>query len=461
MRRWWDERTEYKSSTPPDLDLTASWSLSHHLHFLSRPPVDLNILFQLPNAATMSRTGEHSTGEPNLLDRESQAGTALQGKDPGASDLPGVERESASQSLLRRLRLPLTLAYILKNQPEEDQLDQEMRSAVFQRSVTEQQRLRSFAQSLYHICNGVLGRASFSENDKIDTSHEFAHERKDQDDTSGGNSNATIQPEVQHNDNSGPQFLHSEDAHAEKRSRLESDATCTANFRPSNCIRGTKGRVKLTSKRTTMPLPRASSPEVEPSIEPMTPERTPSRASRTNLASATAKDTCDSGCLYLLHQVTDDFVRDSYGDIQLFHLLENDLGTYKAVLDSLTNPVCYMNQEESDEVQWSDGSQWVSLLEAGNKSRQQGALCYALTAIAFARWHESQARLVRSATRPEEAAQDVSARILRSRLGPRDETSHNDWERSRKNLNTHLARGRKWSRLVEELGSGILFKNAW
>ncbi|KAG5752599.1 hypothetical protein H9Q70_004737 [Fusarium xylarioides] len=381
----------------------------------------------------MSPTGGRQAREPNLPDIGSPAGIVQQVY-PYTPDLSVAEQESAAQSLLRRLRLPITLACILKNQLQGEQLSQEMRSAVSQRSAMEQQRLRSFAQSLRCTCDDILGRAPFLENDKIDTSCEPARERKDQDNGSStdeqGKVNATMQPDVQHNDKQSP---HREDTHAEERSRLNSDAICTASFLPGNRVRGTRGRVKASSKSTAMPLPAASSPEVQPSIEPMTPERTPSRASRTNLASPTTKDTCSSGCLYLLHQVTDDFVRDSYGDVQLFHLLENDLSTYKAVLDSLTNQVDYMNQEEKDRVLWSDGSQW----------------------------HESQARLVRSATRSEKAAQDVSARILRSRLGPRDEVSCSEWERSRKNLNTHLARGRKWSRLVEELGSGILFKNTW
>ncbi|KAG5781416.1 hypothetical protein H9Q73_004935 [Fusarium xylarioides] len=315
----------------------------------------------------MSPTGGRQAREPNLPDIGSPAGIVQQVY-PYTPDLSVAEQESAAQSLLRRLRLPITLACILKNQLQGEQLSQEMRSAVSQRSAMEQQRLRSFAQSLRCTCDDILGRAPFLENDKIDTSCEPARERKDQDNGSStdeqGKVNATMQPDVQHNDKQSP---HREDTHAEERSRLNSDAICTASFLPGNRVRGTRGRVKASSKSTAMPLPAASSPEVQPSIEPMTPERTPSRASRTNLASPTTKDTCSSGCLYLLHQVTDDFVRDSYGDVQLFHLLENDLSTYKAVLDSLTNQVDYMNQEEKDRVLWSDGSQWVSLLEAGNK----------------------------------------------------------------------------------------------
>jgi hypothetical protein len=68
-------------------------------------------------------------------------------------------------------------------------------------------------------------------------------------------------------------------------------------------------------------------------------------------------------------------------------------------------------------------------------------------------------RLVNGATITQKAAQEVSARILGPK--PEDDESHKGWERRRKKLSTHLTRGRKWSRLVEELGYGILLKNAW
>ena len=68
-------------------------------------------------------------------------------------------------------------------------------------------------------------------------------------------------------------------------------------------------------------------------------------------------------------------------------------------------------------------------------------------------------RLVNGATTAQKAAQEVSARILGPK--PEDNENYKGWERRRKNLSTHLTRGRKWSRLVEELGYGILFKNTW
>ena len=67
-------------------------------------------------------------------------------------------------------------------------------------------------------------------------------------------------------------------------------------------------------------------------------------------------------------------------------------------------------------------------------------------------------RLVDGAATTQKAAQEVSARILGSK--PEDNENYKIWERRRKNLSTHLTRGQKWSRLVEELGYGVLLKDA-
>ncbi|KAJ4171567.1 hypothetical protein NW754_013336 [Fusarium falciforme] len=168
-------------------------------------------------------------------------------------------------------------------------------------------------------------------------------------------------------------------------------------------------------------------------------------------------DDCERGCLDLLDQAVDDFVQDSHEQIRQFTSPGNSRETYKVLFDSLGNET---NEVEEERTRWSDGSEWVFLLEAGYGERHKGTICYALTAIAFARWHTSQVQLVDGATTAQKAAQEVSARIL----GPKpdgDENNRKGWERRRKRLGTHLTRGRKWSRLVEELGSGILLKDAW
>ncbi|KAM5349963.1 hypothetical protein ACJ41O_006468 [Fusarium nematophilum] len=200
-----------------------------------------------------------------------------------------------------------------------------------------------------------------------------------------------------------------------------------------------------------------SSPNMMSSIEPITPERTPSPTSLGGTTPPRQPDDCERGCLDLLDQAVDDFVQHSHEQIQQFSSPGNSRETYKVLFGSLGNEA---NEVGEERTRWSDGSEWISLLEAGYRERHKGTIRYALTAITFARWHTSQVQLIDGATTAQKAAQEVSARIL----GPKpdgDENNRKGWERHRKRLGTHLARGRKWSRLVEQLGSGILLKNAW
>jgi hypothetical protein len=110
-----------------------------------------------------------------------------------------------------------------------------------------------------------------------------------------------------------------------------------------------------------------------------------------------------------------------------------------------------MTDPQECEARWEDCSEWLYILESGYSERKRGTIRYAVTAIAFARWHASQVGLVAGEITAQQASQQVSARIL----GPHKR------EQQRKRLGTHLARGRKWLRLVQGLGSGILFKEAW
>ncbi|KAF5018845.1 hypothetical protein F66182_9174 [Fusarium sp. NRRL 66182] len=150
---------------------------------------------------------------------------------------------------------------------------------------------------------------------------------------------AVMQLDVQHTDASDPQSPQSEDADVEERSEgadVEEKselAVCTASFAP----KASACKSKALSTRAIRPISVESYREVDYSIEPMTPQRTPSRVSLINLALPMSKDTSNSNYLYLLDQGIDDFFPDSYRDIQRFDMPENDLGTYKAILDSLTN----------------------------------------------------------------------------------------------------------------------------
>ncbi|ORY61610.1 uncharacterized protein BCR38DRAFT_411470 [Pseudomassariella vexata] len=73
----------------------------------------------------------------------------------------------------------------------------------------------------------------------------------------------------------------------------------------------------------------------------------------------------------------------------------------------------------------------------------------------FCRWHADQVQLdmQTSGESLKTATITVTARILDANESLRDQR--------RRSVNTHLARGRKWSRLVDELSFGILFRHTW
>ncbi|KAK7398666.1 hypothetical protein QQX98_011955 [Neonectria punicea] len=301
-----------------------------------------------------------------------------------------VETEPAIQSLVNRIRLPLSLNniidIILRIAGDSEQLSEGLRLVLSTRSAQEQHRIQSFARSLCSNCDELHGRAADSAIQEINpvsgsSQEEFADSVADT--THVGNSQSAV-----------------------------------------------------------------------PSIEPMTPKRTPEPVP---LDGTSPRQTDDCGrSLNVLEQSIEEFVNESCQQVRQFSSSENSAETYKALFASLGN------EPYKDGTKWSDGSEWVSLVEAGHTERSKGSIRYALTATAFARWHASQVQLMECAEHAtgQKAAKAVSGRIL----GPKpeaDKTKKELWERRRKNLSTHLARGRKWSRLMEELGSGVLLKNAW
>lgn len=502
----------------PELEVARSSSLSHpRLPCLS---LNLNNLPSTPPVARMSPTSDTSTGDSGTGSSTSQIGASRPERDHATPELPSFEpltpctddrclphstyhserTESAVQSLLSRIHLPLILDSILRIRDEGERFSQGLRLALSQRSVPEQHRIRSFARSLCRNCDNLCEAAPSPVNQEIDVEYRQNHEQLNdsdvgvQDDVALGSATeplTSIQPAhiaenedsniafegsgvpgsdtqscadhddvrqstFQRTDGRDPQPIHVADV--DEGSGPISDAFCTATFRPKVEVGNDTGAmVSGASASVAENTLGASSPNVMPSIEPMTPERTPSPVSLRGATPPRQTDDSEQGSLNLLDQPIDDFVRDSCEQMRQFSSPGNSRETYKALLDSLGNKT---NGAEEDRMQWSEGSEWVSLLEAGHGERHKGAICYALTAIAFARWHASQVRLVDGAATPQKAAQEVSARIL----GPKPEGAESNkkgWERRGKKLGTHLARGRKWSRLVEKLGSGILLKTAW
>ncbi|KAI1499785.1 hypothetical protein F5X99DRAFT_410703 [Biscogniauxia marginata] len=115
-----------------------------------------------------------------------------------------------------------------------------------------------------------------------------------------------------------------------------------------------------------------------------------------------------------------DFVHESLHQIDCFELCNNSTDTYRDIFASLKEPDSNKRYENMD------GAKWNEVLGKAERDRQKGAIYYALTAIALSRWHLGKA-----------------------------------WNKKRKTLNTYLVRGRKWSKLEEAFGYGILFKYVW
>ncbi|KAI8960022.1 hypothetical protein F5Y11DRAFT_349953 [Daldinia sp. FL1419] len=145
-----------------------------------------------------------------------------------------------------------------------------------------------------------------------------------------------------------------------------------------------------------------------------------------------------------------EFAMESLSEIQDFKLPDNSLDTYKAIFASL-------KREQQDESVWSDGSEWKGLVETAFRGRRRSSIHYTLTAMALSRWYDGQAR--RYSLKPRAAATEVSRRLLGQ--PPKDSSQKIGWELRHKRLTTHLTRGRKWAKLVDSLGFGILFKDAW
>ncbi|KAF4468233.1 hypothetical protein FALBO_4852 [Fusarium albosuccineum] len=157
----------------------------------------------------------------------------------------------------------------------------------------------------------------------------------------------------------------------------------------------------------------------------------------------------------LLEQSVVDFIAERYQQIWQFSLPGNSPDTYKALFDSL-------RIEADNEEVWSDGSRWMALVKAGDSDRCMGSIRYALTACGFARWHKSQVVWLERAAGM--ATQKATNAVFERMLGHRPEKAgaeQEGWKRQRQRLSTHLTRGKKWLRLLDAFGWGILFKDAW
>ncbi|KAI0165318.1 hypothetical protein GGR52DRAFT_585358 [Hypoxylon sp. FL1284] len=200
-------------------------------------------------------------------------------------------------------------------------------------------------------------------------------------------------------------------------------------------------------EKATAQAPSYSKPALPTQL--LTSRDTP-RKGRTSKPDSNVCSAGDQPSWPMVVQSDSEFASESYHQVVKFKAPMNSPQTYATILTSV-------KQGRQHKPMWSDGKEWRSLIETASQDRQRSSIQYALTAIALSRWREDQVTL--STLEPRAAAEEVSKRLL----GPVPEDAGEKQRRQqhRKNLNTHLARGRKWATLVDHLGFGILLKNIW
>ncbi|KAF4957163.1 hypothetical protein FSARC_11372 [Fusarium sarcochroum] len=383
--------------------------------------------------------------------------TPCTGNHHSLQDTQSPERiATAACSVLRLLRLPLLLDNILRNIDGGEPLSQGLQSALSQRSIRERQLMRRFASDLCCACDNLLSEDPSLADEDIEMEHGQAHQQKQKaeavvedraelepsmetptpvclapiadknhgtlhkscgkvtssDAQAHAGHNAAVQSDLQETEKSGRQLSDTEVI--EDMIGSDSEAFCTATFKPSRPVGksmcshlGNEDSSTLATKTVT----RATSPKTTPSMEPMTPERTPSQPTFREATILTSpKDDC------LLNQAIVDFIRHSYEQVRRLSLMDNSQETYKALFELLLTHATQIDREQEDKALWSDGLQWVSLLEAGYKERQKGTVAYALTAISFARWHASEVQLIDGATTKGAAQEPQLDKLIRELL---------------------------------------------
>ncbi|KFA81045.1 hypothetical protein S40288_00769 [Stachybotrys chartarum IBT 40288] len=263
--------------------------------------------------------------------------------------------ESAEQSLLNHLRIPLLLESILRITDEGDQLSRGLRLALGLRSVLEQHRLRTFAHSLSRTCDNFCEIGTSQSNQEVYIGYESNHEKlsssdsRYQDDIVFGSivevGTATESPaalasgeptQIAETEDNTPKEGCDEVPGSDTQPVADNDDAKQSTLQPKTGIGKGIGAMDLgelaSMARTTLIT---SSPNVMPSIKPMTPERTPSPISLRGAALPRQTEDYQQDCLDLLDQAIDDFINDSHVQIRQFSTRGNSQETYKALSNLL------------------------------------------------------------------------------------------------------------------------------
>ncbi|KAF4955446.1 hypothetical protein FGADI_4556 [Fusarium gaditjirri] len=427
---------------------------------------------------------------------------------------------SASPARSIHYDLDFIIHRIIESNHEGEQLDEEMNAALSRYPTEDQQRVRIFTQTLLDTCNALLGQGQAFEQEAhdVDSKSEpgpgICHQRSitppitqccfssanqeiaavaggsepglgilgqghafEEAPAVDGRSKADPESCLQGLQSITPPITQTGFASADQEVAVVDGGSepgldsCYAGFQsltppstrccfsPPDQEAGDDADVNGRDSVQTATSPNTQSPlredEALHSMAESTPEPSP-------------KTPSNSYCHRLIDQTIGDFIHETYEMLERFSFNDLSLETNKTVLESIKCRLDHshsLDQGQHHDISWSDGSQYVSLMDSGKGSRYKGSLFSALSIMDFTGWHSSQVQLLEnkmhSGYTAQDAAQAVTARVIRCKLGCKDESNRKDWERCRKRLNTDLARGRKWLYLSAKLGCGILFKDVW
>lgn len=156
-------------------------------------------------------------------------------------------------------------------------------------------------------------------------------------------------------------------------------------------------------------------------------------------------------CQLLEHKSIKEFIETAHNGLKSFATYTDD-----RTLSQLSHG---WQQEPSI---CSDGSMLLELLESAYGYSRFATIKYVFTAMHAAKWFNNKKSPPADhpdASKPPMKSSNILDLITGSR--PEDDRLYSDWEKKRKRCSTHLARGRKWLRLVEKFNRGILFMDVW
>ncbi|OAQ60179.1 hypothetical protein VFPPC_10610 [Pochonia chlamydosporia 170] len=145
------------------------------------------------------------------------------------------------------------------------------------------------------------------------------------------------------------------------------------------------------------------------------------------------------------------FIQDAYNELEYF---ATDTADQK-----LSQSWQLWKHESST---YSDGSMLLEVLDHAYKKTRIATFHYAFTAMHAATWFNNRKSLLTDQGEVSKPSLK-SSEILDMFTGPKpqERTEHSNWEEKRKRCSTHLTRGRKLLKLVQNFGQGILFTGVW